>query len=39
MSSEAVKAAMPKIAAVNERPATADATPKKKRVVRKPPAE
>ena len=37
MTSEAVKAAMPKIAAVNERPATADATPKKKRVVRKPP--
>ena len=37
MTSEAVKAAMPKIAAVNERPTTADAAPKKKRVVRKPP--
>ena len=39
MSSEAVKAAMPKIAAVNERAATADAAPKKKRVVRKPAAQ
>ena len=37
MTSEAVKAAMPKIAAVNERTATADAAPKKKRVARKQP--
>jgi hypothetical protein len=37
MTSEAVKAAMPKIAAVNERMTTADAAPKKKRVARKQP--
>ena len=37
MTSEAVKAAMPKIATIPERTAQADAPPKKKRVVRKPP--
>jgi hypothetical protein len=40
MSSEAVLAAAPKTAPVNERSATVNAAPKKKRVVaRKPPAD